>query len=190
MAKPRSWKAYGKRKRAAPAPGLHPPGVHSAAPSQAALGLEPRDQAERHFLQNVTRLQVRGHAQGLPDLMRSDWDRLKLQEAMWLEERAEKSPVDIVKLGRARAMRAQFNGYARVVSAATKSAEGPQAQAPQTSHKPPQQEKAPSPSPPPSRDVVARDEAVEESPFMSKLRARAFELATMSREQEREQDQD
>lgn len=189
MAKTRSWKAYGKRKRAAPAPGLHPPGVRPAAPTQAVPRLEPRDHAERRFLQNVTRLQVRGQAQGLPDLMRSDWDRLKLEEAMWLQKRADQIPVDIVKLGRARAMRAQFNGLARVVSAASKSAEGPQAQAPQTAHKPPQQEKAP-PSLLPSRDSSGRDEAVEESPFMKKLRARAFELATMSREQEREQDQD
>jgi len=186
MAKFRHWN--GKRKRAAPAPALHPPGMGPPCPAQAAPRLEPRGEAERRFLQNVTRLQVRGQAQGFVDVMRSDWDRLKLEEAMWLQKRADQTPVDIVKLGRARAMRARFNGFARDVSAATKSAEGPQA--PQTAQKPPQQEKASSPSPPPSRDDIARDEGVEESPFMKKLRARAFELATMSREREREQDRD
>jgi hypothetical protein len=191
MAKPRSWKAYGKRKQAAPAPGLHPPGMRSGAPTQAVLRLEPRDQAERRFLQNVTRLQVRGQAAGLPDLMRSDWDRLKLQEAMWLQERADKSPVDIVKLGRARAMRAQFNGLARVVSAASKSAEGPaQAQTTQSQQITRQPENASSPSPLPSRENSARDEAVEESAFLKKLRARAKELAAMTQERERERDQD
>jgi hypothetical protein len=119
--------------------------------------------------------------------MRSDWDRLKLEEALWVQERAGKTAVDVVKLGRARALRAQFNGFARVVSAATKSAEGPQAQ---PSQAPPQQQKPPSPSPVPSREKIVPDEAVEESPFMKKLRARAFELATMSREREREQDRD
>ncbi|OYW53117.1 MAG: hypothetical protein B7Y80_17665 [Hyphomicrobium sp. 32-62-53] len=188
MAKFRHWN--GKRKRAAPAPALHPPGMGPLCPAQAAPRLEPRGEAERRFLQNVTRLQVRGQAQGFPDLMRSDWDRLKLEEAMWLQKRADQTPVDIVKLGRARAMRAQFNGYARVVSASTKSAEGPKAQTLQTAQKAAQQEKASSPSPSPSRDDGARDEAVEESPFMKKLRARAFELATMSREREREQDRD
>ncbi|OYW55400.1 MAG: hypothetical protein B7Z29_07535 [Hyphomicrobium sp. 12-62-95] len=158
-----------------------------SAPLQAGPRLEPRDETERRFLKNVTRLQVQGEAQGLPDLMRSDWDRLKLEEALWVQERAGKTAVDVVKLGRARAVRAQFNGFARVVSAATKSEEGPQAQPAPT---PPQQEKAPSPSPAPSLDQISRDEAVEESPFMKKLRARAFELATMSREREREQDRD
>lgn len=184
MAKQRVWKKSAKRNRASPAPGLHPPGVRPASPWQAAPRLEPRDEAERRFLKNITRLQVRGQAQGLPDLMRSDWDRLKLREAVWFQERADKSPVDIVKLGRARAMRAQFNGYARVVSAATKSAERPQAQTAQ------QPDKTPAAPPLPSRDQSAREEAVEESPFMKKLRARALELALSSQEREREQDRD
>jgi len=188
MTKPRVWKKSAKRKQASPAPGLHPPGMADPGPAQAAPRLEPRNEAERRFLKNVTRLQVRGQAQGLPDLMRSDWDRLKLQEAMWQQKRGDQSPVDVVKLGRARAMRAQFNGYARVVNAATKSAEGPQAQTPQTVHKPAQQETAP--SPPPSRDQIAREVAIEESPFMKKLRARALELAAMNGEREREQDRD
>jgi hypothetical protein len=187
MAKPRRRSSAFKRKRASPAPGLHPPGVLGSAPLQAGPRLEPRDETERRFLKNVTRLQVQGQAQGLPDLMRSDWDRLKLEEAQWVQERAGKTAVDVVKLGRARALRAQFNGFARVVSAATKSAEGPQAQPAPT---PPQQEKALSPSPAPSREKSVRDEAVEESPFMKKLRARAVELSTMSGGREREQDRD
>lgn len=187
MAKPRIRSSAFKRKRGSPAPGLHPPGVAGSSPSQAAARLEPRDEAERAFLKNVTRLQVQGQAQGLPDLMRSDWDRLKLEEALWVQERAGKTPVDVVKLGRARALRSQFNGFTRVVSAATKSAEGPKAHPAQTSQQP---EKTPPPSPLPSRDKSARDEIVEESPFMKKLRARAFELAAMSRGREREQDRD
>lgn len=188
MAKLRSRTSALKRRRASPAPGLHPPGVAGPAPSQAAPRLEPRDEAERRFLKNVTRLQVHGQARGLPDLMRSDWDRLKLEEALWVQERADKTPVDVVKLGRARALRSQFNGFARVVSVPTKSAERPQAI---PSPPPQQQVKAPTPSPLlPSRDQTHRNEAVEESPFMKKLRSRAVELASMSRGREREQDRD
>lgn len=196
MAKARLWKKRVKRTRASPAPGFHPPGMSGARPPQAASGLEPREEVERRFLQHVTRLRVRGQASGLPDLMRSDWDRLKLHEAMWFNERDEKSPLDVIKLARARALRAQFNGYARVVTRVEKGLEARPAPSPaQTavqSSAPPQKQKSPEKEPQTgasaAQERAPQEAAVQESPFMMKLRQRAAELARMSRQREREQD--
>lgn len=171
-----------KRLRRPPAPVLHPPGMGGSLPADGAPRLEPRDLAERRFLQQVTRLQVRGDALGLPDLLRIAWDRVKLVEALWAQDRVESPPVDVVKLGRSRAMRAQFNGFARLVSQEAKAREGAYIPAPEPKARP-----APGPS---SGPKVSAAEEVSESAFMKKLRARAQELARQSQEREREQDPD
>lgn len=187
MSKSRGFRSGISRQRRAPAPGLHPPGFGGARPSQNAPLLQPRDAAERQILRLVTRLQVRGDAGGLPNLMRADWDRMKLEEALMLKVRADKPVVDVVKLGRSRTMRAQFNGYARVISAATKSAERPldrQGKAsPQETTAVRSAEKVPA-----SAQHSGTDD--EESAFMKRLRARAEELAMLGRNRDREQDRD
>lgn len=189
MSRSRGFRSGISRRRRAPAPGLHPPGFGGARPSQNAPLLQPRVAAERQILRLVTRLQVRGDAGGLPNLMRADWDRMKLEEALMLKERADKPVVDVVKLGRSRAMRAQFNGYARVISAATKSAERPlgrQSEAsPQETTAPRSPEKVPA-----SAQHSGTDDEVPESAFMKRLRARAAELAMLGQNRERERDRD
>lgn len=178
-----------RRKQAAPAPGLHPPGFGGALPSQSPPRVQPRDAAERQLLRLLTRLQVRGEAAGLPNTMRSDWDRMKLEEARALNERAEKQVVDVVKLGRSRAMRAQFNGYARVISAASKGAERPNGLRNEPSHQDAPGISPAAQAPSSSRHSDLREDA-QDSPFMKQLRARADELAMRERDREREQDRD
>lgn len=190
MSRSRGFRSGERRPRRAPAPGLHPPGFGGSRPAHNPPRLQPRDEAERQHLRQVTRLQVRGEAGGLPNLMRADWDRMKLEEAMWRDEHADKPLVDVVKLGRSRAMRAQFNGYARVISAAQKSAERPlERRGHQSRQEQPvfsQTEQAPSSS----RETGLQEEAVQDRAFMKQLRARADELAMRGRERDREQDRD
>ena len=178
-----------RRKQAAPAPGLHPPGFGGALPSQKPPRLQPRDAAERQLLRLVTRLQVRGEAAGLPNTIRSDWDRMKLEEARALNERAEIPVVDVVKLGRSRAMRAQFNGNARVISAASNGAERPLGRDSEKSRQNQPGNSQADQAPSSSRHSDRREDA-QDSPFMKQLRARADELAMRERDREREQDRD
>ena len=180
----------GQRKRAAPAPGLHPPGFGGSRPEQNLPRLQARDEAERQHLRQVTRLQVRGEAVGLPNAMRSDWDRMKLEEAMWLNERADKPHVDVVKLGRSRAMRAQFNGNAQVPSAAAKSAERPHVLGGELSQQGQRRISPAEQAPSSSRTAALSEDAVQESAFVKQLRTRADELAMRGQEREREQDRD
>lgn len=189
MSRSRGFSSGTKRQRKAPAPGLHPPGFGGVRPSQNPPRLQLRDATERQILRLVTRLQVRGEAGGVPNLMRADWDRMKLEEAVLLNERADKPIVDVVKQGRSRAMRAQFNGYARVISAASKSAERPLGRDTEQSRQN-QPDLSPAETAPSTRRESDRSEEDEGSAFMKRLRARADELATRGRDREREQDRD
>ncbi len=189
MSKSRGFRSGARRPRRAPAPGLHPPGFGGALPSQNPPRLQPRDAAERQILRLVTRLQVRGEAVGVPNLMRADWDRMKLEEAVLLNEGTDKPVVDVVKLGRSRAMRAQFNGYARVISAASKSAERHLGRETEQSRQN-QPGLSPAETAPSSLREADRSEEDEGSAFMKRLRARADELATRGQDREREQDRD
>ncbi len=189
MSRSRGFRSGARRPRRAPAPGLHPPGFGGAQPSQNPPRLQTRDATERQILRLVTRLQVRGEAGGVPNLMRADWDRMKLEEAVLLKEHADKPIVDVVKLGRSRAMRAQFNGYARVISAASKSAERPLGRDTEQSGQN-QPGLSPAETAPASRRESDRSEQDEDSAFMKRLRARADELAMRGQDREREQDRD
>lgn len=188
MAKPRGLTKGMRRRRVSPAPGLHPPGMASLRPHEAGLRLEPRSDVERRFLQHVTRQQVRGQAFGWPDMMRVDWDRMKLQESLWLNDRLEKTPVDVIKLARSRAMRAQFNGHGRVVSVVTKAKEARRMEP--SGKERTQGQRGQAKAAPCSEQQIEkpRPEVVQESPFMKTLRLRAFALAAMGQERQREQD--
>lgn len=176
-----SWKRSRERRRAraAPAPELHPPGFSGGKPQLQGYRIEPRSDVERRFLREVTKAQVRGEARGMPDVMRSDWDRVKLAEARWVKGVIEKRPVKIVSIDRLRSVKPEFQAAVRYVGRADKREEADAMRArgqPQPSGEP---EAVPhTPPPPSSGDSLQRDgEDRQESAFMAGLRARAKELA-------------
>jgi hypothetical protein len=109
---------------------------------------------------------------------------------MWLTSRVEKTPVDVIKLSRGRAMRAQFNGYGRIVSIASKAKEARHGELGETEIQNKNREQAKVVARAPSSGPVQepRTEGVGESPFIKTLRARAFDLAAMGRVRERDHD--
>lgn len=158
-----------RRPRAAPAPELHPPGFSGGKPQLQGYRIEPRSDVERRFLREVTKAQVRGEARGMPDMMRSDWDRVKLAEARWVQGVIEKRPVKIASIDRLRSVKPEFQSALRYVGRADKRQEADATRARAEPHTPP---------PPTSGDSLQRDgEDRQESAFMAGLRARAKELA-------------
>lgn len=173
-----SWKRSRERRRArmAPAPELHPPGFSGGKPQLQGYRIEPRSDVERRFLHEVTKAQVLGEARGMPDVMRSDWDRVKLAEARWVKGVIEKRPVKIVSIDRLRSVKPEFQAAVRYVGREDKRLEADtiraRAELQRASADPH------SPPPPSSGDSLERDgEDRQESAFMAGLRARAKELA-------------
>jgi len=173
-----SWKRSRERRRsrAAPAPELHPPGFSGGKPQAQGYRIEPRSDVERRFLHEVTKAQVLGEARGIPDVMRSDWDRVKLAEARWVKGVIEKRPVKIVSIDRLRSVKPEFQTAVRYVGRADKRLEADairaRAEMERASADPH------SPPPPSSGDSLQRDgEDRQESAFMAGLRARAKQLA-------------
>lgn len=170
------------RKRNAPAPELHPPGYSSAKPKLQGYRIEPRSAVERRFLHEVTAAQVKGEAPGIPDVMRSDWDRVKLEEARWFQQQTKKEPVrfklleahrklgaDFVRAAAAEATLEQEPQGKRIVTAREKRAEAAKARMgiPEPDR--------PAPS---SREASSPDRVFEnETPFLRKVRERAEEIA-------------
>jgi len=173
-----SWKRSRERRRAraAPAPELHPPGFSGGKPQLQGYRIEPRSDVERRFLHEVTKAQVLGEARGMPDVMRSDWDRVKLAEARWVKGIIEKRPVKIASIDRLRSAKPEFQAAVRYVGRADKRLEADairaRAELERASADPD------TPPPPSSGDSLQRDgEDRQESAFMAGLRARAKELA-------------
>lgn len=176
-----SWKKWRGRKRvrAAPAPELHPPGFSGGQPQRQGYRIEPRNDVERRFLHDVTSAQVRGEARGMPDVMRSDWDRVKLAEARWAREIIEKRPVQIVAVDRLRSVRPEFRSAARIMRRAEKrqEAENTRSRLEQQLSRDRGANQNTPPPPPSGNTSQAEKEVVRESAFMAGLRARAKALA-------------
>lgn len=176
-----SWKRSRARKRArmAPAPELHPPGFAGGKPQLQGCKIEPRSDVERRFLREVTKAQVRGEARGMPDMLRSDWDREKLAEARWVQGIVEKRPVKVVAIDRLRTVVPEFKAAVRYVSRADKRQEADVTRAKPEQR--PARDRGIDPyiPPPPSSGHSAPrgEEERQESAFMAGLRARAKELA-------------
>lgn len=176
-----SWKRSRERRRAraAPAPELHPPGFSGGKPQLQGYRIEPRSDVERRFLHEVTKAQVLGEARGMPDVMRSDWDRVKLAEARWVKGVIEKRPVKIVSIDRLRSVKPEFQAAVRYVGRADKRDEVDAMRARAEPQRPGCPGSDPDTPPPSSSgDSSQRDgEDRQESAFMAGLRARAKELA-------------
>jgi|GEM_PF-4906199 len=182
---------WNRRKRSTPAPELVPPGFSSGTPTQQAPKLEPRNAVERRFLHEVTRAQVRGESQGIPDVMRSDWDRRKLEEAIWLQKQREPKPVDIALLRAHQTLtvRESFARSVRVVRSSVKQAEAEKAQraSRERRHLELEQESDPYPARAPSsslRGSASEEGFPDDSEFMKKIRARAAERREMDAQRE------
>lgn len=176
-----SWKRSRERRRAraAPAPELHPPGFSGGKPQLQGYRIEPRSDVERRFLRDVTKAQVRGEARGMPDIMRSDWDRVKLAEARWVKGVIEQRPVKIVSIDRLRSLKPEFRAAVRYVGRADKRLEADAMRARAESQRPGGAGSDPhAPPPPSSGDSLPQEgEDRQESAFMAGLRARAKALA-------------
>lgn len=174
-----SWKRSRERRRAraAPAPELHPPGFSGGKPQLQGYRIEPRSDVERRFLRDVTKAQVRGEARGIPDMMRSDWDRTKLAEARWVQGVIEKRPVKIASIERLRSVKPEFQAAVRYVVRADKRQEANATRARADLERPGDPGPAPHTPPPPSSGGSAQREERQESAFMAGLRARAMEIA-------------
>lgn len=170
------WRRWLNRKRSAPAPELHPPGFSSPGPQRQGYKIEPRSVVERRFLREVNASQVRGESLGIPNEMRSDWDRLKLQEARWAQKRAEKKPVKIQLLDASRDMKAAFRNAARVVHRSEKQREA-RGRDEQTPDPEPESERPPpSPGTPPAPSGDA-------DAYFASLRARSAERVRQRQQQ-------
>jgi hypothetical protein len=158
-----------------------PPGFSSATPQRQAQKMEPRSAVERRFLHDVTRAQVQGESQGIPDVMRSDWDRAKLNEALWLAKQREPKPVNI-RLLRAHqelSVRTSFANAVRVIGARDKQAEAAKAQRAGRLERELLREQNSDPYPAQAPSSIPGSSGADESPFMKKLRIRANELGKM-----------
>lgn len=172
---------WNRRKRSAPAPELVPAGFSSGRPQRETPKLEPRSAVERRFLHDVTRAQVRGESQSIPDVMRSDWDRAKLNEALWLAKRREAKPVNIqlLRAHQELSVRPSFANAVRVIGARDKQAEAAKAQRAARLERELSREQSSDPYPAQPPSSFPETSGVDESPFMAKMRSRANELAKM-----------